>query len=88
MANLGISFIKQTDDWIKVADLYEGFAFEVGKTYNIQLWNEHRICIKNDGETPERFEGFECYQPITYTHQEGAQLWVKAFSSVTKLNLG
>lgn len=81
MANLGIIEIYGTEGWVdveaKMAEKYEGFAFEAGKQYTLQVIGNNKICI-TDGTTPEEEEGFEkSKDPFAYTHAASTKLFVK-----------
>ena len=60
-----------------LAEKYEGFAFEAGKQYTLQVIGNNKICI-TDGTTPEEEEGFEkSKDPFAYTHAASTKLFVK-----------
>ena len=72
---------RQNEGWVdaevKMAEKYEGFAFEAGKQYTLQVIGNNKICI-TDGTTPEEEEGFEkSKDPFAYTHAASTKLFVK-----------
>lgn len=71
------------EDLIK--EKVSSFSFEEGEIYKFQLFGQHRICAKNS--IPEEDEGFEYYKPISYRHETGMSVYIKACSNIDNNNL-
>lgn len=90
MANITAMVLKNKK-FKKLIDLIQeklpDFEFVEDKTYAIQIFGDHRYCLKS--EQPEETEGFRTNEQFCLTYNAGNDLYVKAngLSSAT-LNIG
>ncbi|MBS4760281.1 MAG: hypothetical protein KHX03_06250 [Clostridium sp.] len=82
MANIANFKINTDANWVNIEDKIKetksDFAFTDGKTYLIQVFAPHKICISASGE-PSGGDGFEkSDEPFSYTHSTGTGLYVKS----------
>lgn len=90
MANITAITLKNKK-YKKVIDLIHeklpNFEFVEDKTYAIQIFGDHRYCLKS--EQPEEIEGFRTNEQFCLTYNAGNDLYVKANGlSAVVLNIG